>query len=333
MFYNYKNSVYLLNDIISRTNKDIKELYAMDSINYSEIGIVFDIQRFSIHDGPGIRTIVFLKGCPLSCLWCCNPESQSIKPVIMYNEKNCIHCGRCINVCKQKAINPQNKELIDRNLCIGCGECANICPASALVLKGNKMTVEQVIKELKKDATNYRRSGGGITISGGEPLVQSKFAAELLKACKAQGWHTAIETTGYSKTDAIEKMFPYIDLALMDIKSADSEIHKKYTGVSNEVILKNALKISNFTKTVVRIPTIPYVNATKEGITAICKFVKTMNNVDTIHLLPYHTYGENKYDLLGKEYTMKEFNSLTPDEIDSLKLIVEENGFKCVIGG
>ena len=305
----------------------------MDSINYCMEGLVFDIQRFSIHDGPGIRTIVFLKGCPLSCRWCSNPESQSLKPVIMYQEMNCIHCGKCIAACKKDAISINNKEFINRDICTACGECVNVCPASALTLKGKKMTVEQVIKELKKDATNYRRSGGGITLSGGEPLVQSDFSKELLKACKAQGWHTAIETTGFGATETIEKVFPYIDLALMDIKHINSDIHKEYTGVSNEIILENVARISKITKMVVRVPVIPEFNSSEQSILEICKFVKTLNNVDTIHLLPYHTYGENKYKLLGKDYLIKELRNLSGDEIENLKRIVENQGFKCTIGG
>lgn len=305
----------------------------MDTINYSMEGLVFDIQRFSIHDGPGIRTIVFLKGCPLSCRWCSNPESQSVKPVIMYQEMNCIHCGRCIAACKRGAININNKEYINREICTACGECVNVCPASALTLKGKRMTVEQVIKELKKDAINYRRSGGGITLSGGEPLVQANFSKELLKACKAQGWHTAIETTGFANTEAVENVFPYIDLALMDIKNLNSDIHKKYTGASNEIILENAVRISKITKMVVRVPVIPEFNSSEQSILEICKFVKTLNNIDTVHLLPYHTYGENKYKLLGRDYLMKESRNLNSDEIDNLKRIVEDQGFTCMIGG
>jgi len=305
----------------------------MDSINYCMEGLVFDIQRFSIHDGPGIRTIVFLKGCPLSCRWCSNPESQSLKPVIMYQEMNCIHCGKCIAACKKGAISINNKDFINRDICTACGECVNVCPASALTLKGKKMTVEQVIKELKKDAINYRRSGGGITLSGGEPLVQSDFSKELLKACKAQGWHTAMETTGFGATETIEKVFPYIDLALMDIKHMNSDIHKEYTGVSNEIILENVARISKITKMVVRVPVIPDFNSSEQSIFEICKFVKTLNNVDTIHLLPYHTYGENKYKLLGKDYLIKELRNLSGNEIENLKRIVENQGFKCTIGG
>ncbi|MGG7098253.1 glycyl-radical enzyme activating protein [Clostridium sardiniense] len=305
----------------------------MDTINYGMEGLVFDIQRYSIHDGPGIRTIVFLKGCPLSCRWCSNPESQELKPSIMYQKSNCIHCGKCISACKRGAINPDNKEFINRELCTACGECVNVCLASALTLKGKKMTVEQVIKELKKDAINYRRSGGGITLSGGEPLVQSVFTQEIFKACKAQGWHTAIETTGYARPEVIEKVFPYVDLVLMDIKNINSDSHKEGTGVSNEIILKNAKRISEITKMVVRVPVIPRFNSSLESILEISKFAKTLNGIDTIHLLPYHTYGENKYELLGKSYLMKEFQSLSEDEIDTLKDIVQGQGLKCVIGG
>jgi len=305
----------------------------MDTINYSMEGIVFDIQRFSIHDGPGIRTIVFLKGCPLSCRWCSNPESQSLKPVIMYQKMNCIHCGRCIAACKKGAISINNKGFINRDICTACGECVNVCPASALTIKGRKMTVEQVVKELKKDAIYYRKSGGGITLSGGEPLVQSDFSQEIFKACKAQGWHTAIETTGYATPETIEKVFPYIDLALMDIKNINSDIHKEYTGISNEIILENVKQVSKITKMVVRVPVIPNFNSSEQSILETCKFVKTLNNVDTVHLLPYHTYGENKYDLLGRDYLMKESKSVNSDEIENLKKIVESQGIKCIIGG
>lgn len=305
----------------------------MDTINYRIEGNIFDIQRFSIHDGPGIRTIVFLKGCPLSCLWCSNPESQKLKPALMYQPMNCIHCGKCVSACKIKAINPKNKEFIDRNTCTSCGECVNVCPTGALTIKGKKMTVEQVIKELKKDAIFYRRSGGGITLSGGEPLVQSAFVKELLKACKAQGWHTAIETTAYANTEVIESVFPYIDLTLMDIKSTNSLLHKKYTGVSNEIIIDNAKLVSKITKMVVRVPLIPGFNSSEEDILEICNIVKTLNNVNTIHLLPYHTYGENKYDLLGREYLMKEIKPLNNKEIERLQEIIGGQGIKCVIGG
>ena len=305
----------------------------MDSINYNASGTVFDIQRFSLHDGPGIRTIVFLKGCPLSCKWCSNPESQNMKPVIMYKKNECLHCGRCINACSRKAISFENKTFIDRSICTGCGECANACPAGALVVKGKTMTVQQLIRELKKDATTYRRSGGGITLSGGEPLVQYEFAAELLRACKAQGWDTAIETTGAGITEAVEKVIPYVDTVLLDIKHLDTEKHKKFTGIGNEQILKNAARISQISSTVVRVPVIPGFNYSEEEIRAITEFAKTLRGVRTIHLLPYHTFGENKYDLLGCDYELADIKPLKPEELEHLKTMVEREGFQCIIGG
>ena len=305
----------------------------MDSINYNLTGSVFDIQRFSLHDGPGIRTIVFLKGCPLSCLWCSNPESQNRKPVILFKASDCIHCGRCIAVCKLGAISPDNKNWVDRDKCSGCGECANACPAGALVLKGRTMSVQQVIRELKKDATTYRRSGGGITLSGGEPLVQHQFASELLKACKGQGWNTAIETTGIGTGEAVETVIPYVDTVLLDIKHMDRETHRKYTGATNEIALKNAHRISQISQTVIRIPVIPGFNYTPEDIGAIAEYARTLVGVRTIHLLPYHSFGENKYDLMGQEYLLKDIKPLNPEDLSECKAVVESYGFECMIGG
>ena len=306
----------------------------MASVNYKAEGTVFDIQRFSIHDGPGIRTIVFLKGCPLSCLWCCNPESQKLAPVVMFQQSQCISCGKCLRACKVGAISLDTPGLIDRQKCVGCGECASVCPTGALVLKGDKMTVEQVVQILKKDATIYRKSGGGITLSGGEPMVQWEFATELLKACKSQGWHTAIETTGYGSEQAVESVFPFIDLALLDIKSMNSQTHKNVTGVTNELIHKNAVRIAQLTKTVIRVPTIPTINAFDEEFLRIAEFAKTLQGVDTVHVLPYHTLGENKYNLLGKEYSMGyEIKPLPPEEAAKFQQIVQNQGLRCVVGG
>lgn len=305
----------------------------MESVNYAANGVVFDVQRFSIHDGPGIRTIVFLKGCPLSCLWCCNPESQEMKPTIMFKADACIHCGRCLTVCKHDAIGAGREGLVDRAKCMGCGECANVCPVGALVLKGKTVSVTHLIEELKKDAITFRRSGGGITFSGGEPLVQREFLLEALKACKSQGWHTAIETTGYAPAKVIEEIFPWVDLVLLDIKCIDDAKHKKNTGVSNDLILKNSILLSQISPTVVRVPTIPNVNASRDEFSAICAHARRMHGVETIHILPYHTYGENKYELLGKKYAMTDVRSLVKEEIGELERIVEDAGFKCVIGG
>lgn len=305
----------------------------MSSIDYSKEGMVFDIQRYSINDGPGIRTIVFLKGCPLRCAWCSNPESQRRGQELMYRKILCIHCGICIKACKYGAISPENKDWIDREKCVMCGECANACPSSALVVKGQVMSVEEVINELKKDESFYMNSNGGITLSGGEALMQPEFAKELLKACKARGWHSAIETEGYAPKNVIKDVVPYVDLVLLDFKANNDEIHKKYTKVSNELIKKNAKIIQEITHTIIRIPVIPGVNASEEEFRDMVKFVKTLPNINEIHILPYHNLGESKYYLLGRDYELAKVKKLDEEYIEKLKGIVISNGFKCEIGG
>ncbi|MDR3438606.1 glycyl-radical enzyme activating protein [Telmatospirillum sp.] len=305
----------------------------MSEIKFEQEGIVFDTQRYSIHDGPGIRTIVFLKGCPLACRWCCNPESQTPGPTTMYLKSSCVHCGRCIEVCKRGALSFDNPGFIDRTRCTGCGACANVCPSGALTMKGRSLTVWQVMQDLQKDATNYRRSGGGVTLSGGEPLVQPEFALELLKACKDRGWSTAMETTGFAPKEVVERIMPFVDHALVDLKAIDPAVHKEQTGVANRLILENAIRISNLTATVVRVPLIPGVNANPAAIEAVGRFARLMNGVDTIHLLPYHTYGENKYGLLGREYPMGDTKTLAKETLEALKKVIEGQGFRCVIGG
>lgn len=307
----------------------------MPSIDYNKKGIVFDIQRYSIHDGPGIRTIVFLKGCPLSCLWCSNPESQNLKPVVLFDKSKCIDCGKCCHACRSGSINQkhhhENKNTSD---CVESSECVAICPTGALTQKGVFSTVEEVIKELKKDTTIYRKSGGGITISGGEPLVQWEFATELLKACQAQGWNTAMETTGYGSNKAVESVFPFVDITLLDIKSSNSDVHKKVTGVTTEKIQQNAVRIAELSQVIVRVPTIPTINAFDEEFVNISHFAKTLKGVDTIHILPYHTYGESKYELLGREYPMGyDIKPLPKEEAEKFKQIVENEGLHCFIGG
>ncbi|MDH2894589.1 MULTISPECIES: glycyl-radical enzyme activating protein [Rahnella] len=305
----------------------------MNKVDYEMEGVLFNIQRYSLHDGPGIRTIPFFKGCPLSCKWCSNPESQHPKPELIFKKSDCIRCGKCIEACKQQALSVSNAFFIDRERCIQCGKCTQVCPTQALEMKGKRMTVADVMRELQKEENLYRRSGGGITLSGGEPLAQPAFARELLKACKEKGWHTAMETTGFTTPEVIADVFPYVDLALTDIKAINPAIHLANTGIENSQILENLLRISFLTKTIVRIPVIPGVNDNPEEIHNIAEFARLMSNVDTLHLLPYHSFGENKYGLLGRIYPMGEADSIAESKMELLKREVESSGFHCHIGG
>ncbi len=305
----------------------------MEEINYEKKGIVFNMQRFSVRDGAGIRTVVFLKGCPLKCKWCSNPESQTLKPMLLYSVSTCIHCGRCIATCRQGALSPDNPTFVDRTKCIACGECTAVCPTGALTIKGKYMTVGEVIKELKKDESAYRRSNGGITISGGEGLTQHEFVTELLKACHAQGWTTAFETTGFAQPEIIEAVIPHVDQVLLDIKCIDADKHEKNCGVRNDLILQNARRISEISNTIVRVPVIPGFNYSEEDIRKIVEFTKTLHNVKAIHLLPYHALGSNKYALLGREYEMETLENMRKEDVADLEKIVLDAGFECKVGG
>ncbi|WP_187118947.1 glycyl-radical enzyme activating protein [Bacillus marasmi] len=297
-------------------------------------GIVFDIQRFSVHDGPGIRSLVFLKGCPLRCRWCSNPESQKKDKQIMFIDKNCIHCGKCVEVCPQNAISFNPTFSIDTSKCDLCGKCVDICYSKALNMTGELHSVAEVIKVLKKDNIHYRRSGGGITLSGGEPLFQSEFAKELLKECKAQGWHTAIETTAYTSKQTLAEVLPWLDLVLLDIKHTNKEKHVEYTGKSNERILENARFIGEFgVPIIIRVPVIPGFNNEISEIEEISRFAKSINGVKEVHLLPYHRLGENKYNYLEYEYRLKGIEPPEREDMRILKETVEKIGMQCKIGG
>lgn len=296
-------------------------------------GLIFNIQRFSLHDGPGIRTIVFLKGCAMSCLWCSNTESQSARPQVMFNEKLCVECGKCKLVCGVEAIDLASPYRVIQDKCTVCGSCVEVCPTGALVVSGEVLRVEEVVDELKKDSVHYRRSDGGITLSGGEPLLQSEFCEELLKGCKTIGWHTAIETAMYVSEKAVRRVAPYVDLFLLDIKSMDSLTHREFTGVDNEIILKNAKLVDDLSKEIViRVPVIQGFNSDEKSIREIAEFSKTLKKVKEVHLLPYHNYGENKYRAVGKEYRLKDAKTPDKEKMGHLKLVVEKTGLKCSIG-
>ncbi|WML34788.1 indoleacetate decarboxylase activase [Clostridium sp. OS1-26] len=301
-------------------------------------GIVFDIQSLSFHDGPGIRTLIFLKGCPLNCLWCANPEGQKILPEIRHHKMNCTGCMECSKACTNNAITLKNDEgtkasiNINKEKCIRCSElkCIDACLNDALKLTGKAMTVEQVMKVIKRDSPYYKRNGG-VTLSGGDPTYQPEFAVNILKACKEEYINTAVESAMFTNVETVNKFIPVTDLFLTDIKHMDEGKHKKLTGVSNKPILNNISIISKYKPVVVRVPIIPGLNDDKENIISISRFCAE-NNIDRINLLPYHKLGVAKYEQLGLTYGISDVNLPDKEKMELLKESVESLGVKCIIG-
>jgi len=296
-------------------------------------GLIFNIQRYSIHDGPGIRSLVFMKGCPLNCLWCCNPESQSPSREIMVTSTKCIGCGKCIEVCPTKAAEKKNP-LEAKRLCIVCGSCVEVCPSTARQMIGQYMSVNEVMKEVEKDILFYQRSKGGVTISGGEPLMQADFVRLLLKSCQEKGIHTAIETCGFTKWENLKRVLEYVDLVLYDIKHMDTQRHKELTGVGNELILQNAKKVATLKNhMIIRVPVIPHFNDSPENMKAIAELVRDLKGATQIHLLSYHRLGESKYNRLGKKYALKEIKPLDKESLSEQKKVIESYNLRVQIGG
>jgi pyruvate formate lyase activating enzyme len=296
-------------------------------------GFVFDIMRFSLHDGPGIRTAVFLKGCPLSCWWCHNPESRSTEPDLIYSQDRCACCGSCVAACANHAITWNNGPVWDRQLCRHCGDCAEACPSGARQLVGRWMSVEQVLEAVKRDLVFFDESGGGVTVSGGEPLMQAEFVEGLLEGCRANGIHTAVETCGVVSRKALLRVSEQTDLFLYDVKLMDSAKHRKYCGAPNETILGNLSALAEVHKAiVVRIPIIPGINDDNENLEQTRRFLSPLG-IFRVDLLPYHEIGVNKYKRLGMEYRLE---GLKPPASDDLKKIAEEferDGFAVRVGG
>ena len=299
-------------------------------------GLIYDIQRFAIHDGPGIRTLVYMKGCPIRCLWCSSPQTQKPSPEILQVELNCKKCGSCVEACPIEVMTLSEKEgvKIDRELCTSCGECVEACPNQALALAGNHMTVEELFQEVDKDSPFYRRSNGGVTVGGGEPTMQHEFVAAFLKRCKQSYIHTAIETCGYVKWEHLEKLLEYLDLVYFDIKHMDALVHKELTGVSNELILENARRASALRPMIVRIPVGPGYNDSDDNILDTAMFVAKLDkNLQRIELLPYHKFGTQTYNGLGREYKLTDVEPPGDDHMTRLKEIVESCGVRAQIGG
>ena len=265
-------------------------------------GSVFNIQRYSIQDGPGIRTTVFLKGCPLRCWWCHNPESQTRVPELAVNPSVCVHCGGCWEVCPNHERPAEcNGPLTDRQHCTTCGRCVDVCPAGGRTVMGHEMTVADVLAEVLKDRVFYEESGGGVTLSGGEPLAQPGFALALLQACHAQELHTALDTCGHCDPEDLLAAAPYTDLFLYDLKAVGDEVHRQATGVSNARILENLTALGRVHRNIwVRIPVVPGVNDTPAEMGAMARFVSSVGGVQCVQLLPYHPMGHHKGERVGR---------------------------------
>lgn len=295
-----------------------------------EKGITFNIQKFSIHDGPGIRTTVFLKGCPLRCQWCSNPESQLEDIQILYDQSKCVHCLNCIKQCKKNAISYSNNKIqIDFLKCVGCLQCVHSCMQNALSHEGEYKDVQEVVNICLQDIDFYEESQGGVTISGGEGMSQPRFVEALVKSLKEHHIHVAIETTGYIQEDTFSKLAPMFDLLLFDVKHYDTNKHYQGTGVHNELIINN-LKwaIHHGIEVLPRIPVIPDFNSSLEDAKGIADLLLSIG-INKVQLLPFHQFGERKYELLNRDYLLKNKKALHPEDLKDYQQIFLDKGIHC----
>ena len=294
---------------------------------------VFDIQKFSVHDGPGIRTVVFLKGCPMKCQWCANPESQLYTPEVIIHPDKCIGCGKCKEACDILK-NSQSVKVGKPAGCKNCGDCVSVCCTGARSLIGKQMTPEELIREIDKDIIFYNQSGGGVTFSGGEAMMYPEFISEIAGYYKEKGISTAVETCGDVPWENFEKAIPYINLVLFDLKLMNSDQHLKYTGRPNDRIIDNLKKISNQVETIIRIPIIPTINDYEENIEGIGKFIESLEGrIKKVHILPYHNYGMSKYKGLGKDYLLKDLKATDNEHMEMIRESLCRYGADVIIGG
>ena len=298
-------------------------------------GIVFDIQRFAVHDGPGIRTLVFFKGCPLRCQWCANPESINPNPELAFIKSLCNSCGKCRVACPREAvsIDTNGRPSIDRKLCDNCGQCLEVCFPRALILYGQEQSAAEVFAEVEQDMIFYSSSQGGMTLSGGEPLSQPSFASSIFTLCHRRGIHTAIETSGFAPSNVFREILALADHILFDLKCMDTKVHEQICGRTNSLILENARILANSGKPFnFRVPLVPGLNDTQENLTALGLFLKGLSLPSCeVELLPYHRLGTTKYDYLDREYGLREIIPQTSTEIQSTKTFLEKFGVHCVI--
>ena len=303
-------------------------------------GNISNIQRFSLHDGPGIRTLIFMQGCPLKCKWCCNPEGQKYYPQLWFVPIKCAYGDKCnapcMSICPSGAIalTADKKIKMDWSLCDNCGKCTEVCLYGARTILGREMTLEEVLAEIEQDRSFYKRSGGGVTIGGGEPLAQFEFVCELIKQCKERFLHTAMETCGHVPWEHIEEISEHLDLMYYDIKHLDPEIHKELTGLSNDLILDNARKVLSGgvkCEAIIRTEVIPGFNDSEDHIRAVARFVADSGG-KKMELLPYHALGSSKYSQLGMEYELAKIKPPTEEQIKKLREIVKSAGIKEMTG-
>lgn len=299
--------------------------------------LVINIQKCSIHDGPGIRTTVFFKGCPLECMWCHNPESQEYSKEVLYNEEKCSGCKACVKVCPNQAVyNQDDKILLDKSKCTYCETCLDYCVNNAREIVGDSYTVKELMKEIKKDRMFYEESGGGVTLSGGEVMAQNiDYLEELCKSCKYQGISVIIDTCGHANYESYQRLLPYVDGFLYDIKLIDSQKHKQFTGKPNNLILNNLTKLSENNADInIRIPLICGVNVddVNEEVNKIIDFITPLN-IKKVNLLPYHNIGMHKYEKLYKQYEGLIFERPSDEKLEEIKNLFSKNNFDVKIGG
>jgi pyruvate formate lyase activating enzyme len=297
--------------------------------------MVVDISRMTVHNGPGIRTLILFKGCPLHCIWCSTPESQRESAEIAFYPDRCINCEDCIPVCPRNAISAgDNVVRIDRKLCDNCGHCVDVCHTEALILLGQEYTVEELVHEVKKDEVIYKHSSGGVTLSGGEPLLEPEFTLELLQALKQNGINTGIDTCGFVPRKNIEDVLLYVDFFLWDVKHMNAEKHLEYTGVSNEFILDNLRFASDSGIPVyLRLPLIPGYNDSEENLRAVCEFAKDLSSLVEIDLLPLHHLGKARYVALDREYPIDGIPLISDEALQETKDLVKSYGLTCKVIG
>ncbi len=299
----------------------------------SSSALIANIQGYSIHDGPGIRTVVFLKGCPLRCRWCANPENLQDRVQAGFLANLCKHCGRCASACPRGAILTEENRRIDREKCDGCCKCVEACFYEALVRYGKPMTVEEVFDQVRRDKIFYESSGGGVTVSGGEPLIHADFVAELFTLCRGEGINTCVETCGCVPQAAFEKVLPLTDTFYFDLKLMDSGKHREYTGQSNEQILSNACFLAGSGANILfRQPVIPGVNDGEENIRATAEFIRSLSRPELqLQLIAYHRMGASKYAALDLPYAMEEVKPMDPAQVEAVRKAYEDCGIGCTI--